>query len=110
MRSLPLPGTSPAVVVSEAPAPGPQRWAGAPSATFGADGSIVLAYRVRGDTDVNVIARSGDGEHFHTLTTITKEQFGASMVERPAIVRTPPVAGACMSAVPPLCPHTGGSA
>lgn len=46
-------------------------------------------YRVRGDADVNVIARSNDGERFHTIVEVTRAQFGASMVERPAIVRLP---------------------
>jgi hypothetical protein len=47
----------------------------------------VLAYLERGDVDVNVIARSYEGEQFEPIAQVTKEQFGASMVERPALVR-----------------------
>jgi len=72
-----------AVVAVEAPGRGPQQWAGAPSAALDADGSIVLAYRVRGDRDVNVIARSTDGEHFTTVGVFESD----GMVERPALVR-----------------------
>lgn len=76
------------MVAVAAPGPGPHRWAGAPSAVFDTDGSIVLAYRVRDDEDFNVIARSVDGEHFTTVGVLTPDRFGASMVERPALVRT----------------------
>jgi hypothetical protein len=54
VAGFPLPGTggaTPSVAVP-APGPGPQRWAGAPSAGLAADGSIVLAYRVRDDGTV----------------------------------------------------------
>lgn len=64
MSSFPLPTGSGTVVVP-APASGPQNWAGAPSAAYDEDGSIVLAYRVRwaeGPTDANVIARSADAD------------------------------------------------
>lgn len=67
----------------EAPGRGPQQWAGAPSAALDADGTVVLAYRVRGDRDRNVLARSPDGVHFTTVATF--EMPG--MVERPALVR-----------------------
>jgi hypothetical protein len=86
---FPLPGRN-AVVAVPAPGPGPQRWAGAPSAALDADGSFVIAYRVRyGDErgDANVIARSGDGERLETVATLDRERFGAAMVERPALVR-----------------------
>ncbi|PBC67591.1 hypothetical protein BX265_8205 [Streptomyces sp. TLI_235] len=87
-RDLPLPGTSPAVVAVPAPKAGPQRWAGAPSAALDVDGSVLLAYRVRAGEDFNVIARSGDGERFTPVCTLTGDHLGASMVERPALVRT----------------------
>ncbi|GAB1515783.1 hypothetical protein [Actinophytocola sp. KF-1] len=74
-----------AAVAVAAPGRGPQRWAGAPSAALDDDGSIVLAYRVRGDRDRNVLARSADGEHFETVATFETD----GMVERPALVRTP---------------------
>jgi hypothetical protein len=70
-------------VVAEAPGRGPQHWAGAPSAALDVDGSVVLAYRTRGDRDRNVLARSQDGVHFETVATFETE----GMVERPALVR-----------------------
>ena len=88
MPTLPIPGTAEPVVVAPAPAPGPQQWAGAPSAVLDDDG-IVLAWRVRAGADVNVLARSTDGERFEPIVEIHREQFGASMVERPALVRLP---------------------
>ncbi len=70
-----------------APGVGPQQWAGAPSAVLDADGAVLLVYRVRGDGgDVDVVARSTDGERFQTLVELRPEQFGASMVERAALV------------------------
>jgi hypothetical protein len=83
-----FPGTRPYTVVAPAPGVGPHQWAGAPCALLDDDGSFVLAYRVRGDGDHNVIARSADGENFTTVATITGDRFGASMLERPALVRT----------------------
>lgn len=89
MSTFPLPGAE-GVVAVPAPAPGPQNWAGAPTAALEEDGSFVVAYRVRwsGPQDANVIARSPDGEHFETVATLDKERFGTAMVERPALVRT----------------------
>ena len=87
--TFPLPTGSGAVVVP-APAAGPQNWAGAPSAAYDEDGSIVLAYRLRwadGPSDANVIARSADGERFETVVTLDKERWGAAMVEKPALIR-----------------------
>jgi hypothetical protein len=84
----PLPGTASSAVAVAAPQTGAQRWAGAPSAALDTDGSVVLACRLRAGEDVNVIARSTDGEHFTPLATLTPDRFGASMVERPALVRT----------------------
>ncbi len=89
MSAFPLPGAH-GVVAVPAPGHGPQNWAGASTAAFDDDGSLVVAYRVRwsGPQDVNVIARSQDGERFETVATLDKERFGAAMVERPALVRT----------------------
>jgi len=89
MPTLPIPGISEPTVVAPAPAPGPQQWAGAPSAALDDDGTIVLAWRVRSGEDVNVIARSADGVRFEPIAEIRREQFGAAMVERPALVRLP---------------------
>ncbi|MFC4494780.1 hypothetical protein ACFPA8_11615 [Streptomyces ovatisporus] len=86
---LPLPGTAPATVAVPAPGRGPQRWAGAPSALYDTDGSLLLAYRVRDEEDYNVVARSGDGRTFTTLAVLESSRLGAMMVERPALVRTP---------------------
>jgi hypothetical protein len=89
---FPLPCGDRARVVAAAPDAGPHQWAGAPSAAFDVDGSIVLAYRVRNGVggDYNVLARSPDGERFTTIGVLTKDRFGASMVERPALVRVGP--------------------
>ena len=85
---FPLP-TGPGTVAVAPPAPGPQTWAGAPSAALDDDGSILLAYRVRwaGPDDANVIARSTDGERYEPVATLDKGPWGAAMVERPALVR-----------------------
>ncbi|WP_189250870.1 hypothetical protein [Streptosporangium pseudovulgare] len=88
--SFPLPGKECHAVAVPAPGAGPQRWAGAPSAALDADGTFVLAYRVRDDgEDHNVVARSPDGERFTTVAVLPRGRFGAAMVERPALVRTP---------------------
>ena len=86
-----LPGSAPAVVAVPAPGPGPQRWAGAPSAALDDDGSVVLAYRERlsfGE-DRLLLARSSDGEHIEVLAELDEERCGYAMVERPALVRDP---------------------
>jgi hypothetical protein len=93
MRDFPLPGTAGAVVAVPAPAAGVGQWAGSSSAALDADGSFVLAYRVRhGHGPENpvetVIARSENGERFETVATLGKERFGAQSMERPALVRT----------------------
>jgi hypothetical protein len=74
-----------ATLAVAAPGRGPGQWAGAPSTALDDDGSIVLAYRVRGDRDRNVLARSADGEHVEPVATFEAD----GMVERPALVRTP---------------------
>ena len=84
--SFPLPDTAPFTVVAEAPAPGPQRWAGAPSAVRHDDGSFTLAYRVRNNGDGVVIARSGDGERFETIAHCSSHDLGVGMTERPALI------------------------
>lgn len=70
-------------------------WAGAPSAVLDG-GEVVLAYRLRrpagcgtGRGYAVAIARSVDGEKFKTIQTVTKEEFGAESLERPALVCTP---------------------
>jgi hypothetical protein len=86
---LPRPGES--TVVIAPPGAGPGYWAGAPSAALGDDG-IYLAYRLRrpigaGRGYALAVARSADGIHFETLTTITREQVRAESLERPELVR-----------------------
>jgi hypothetical protein len=91
VNGFPVPGTAHSVVAVAAPGTGPQRWAGASSATLDDDGTFVLAYRLRvTDDDVaqTVVARSDDGERFETVCTLDKSRFNAMSVERPALVRT----------------------
>ena len=76
-----------------APGAGVGQWAGSSSAALDADGSFVLAYRVRhGHGPENpvetVVAHSEDGEGFETVATLDKERFGAQSMERPALVHT----------------------
>jgi len=86
---LPRPGQS--EVAISPPGDGPGHWAGGPSAVLGEDG-IYLAYRMRrpigaGRGFAVCVARSVDGVHFDTMLTITREQFDADSLERPALVR-----------------------
>jgi hypothetical protein len=67
-------------VAVPAPGTGFGCWAGAPSAAFGADGEIVLAYRLRD-------AERRGGEVVVRDVTLGKERFGAESLERPALVR-----------------------
>ena len=88
--SIPMPAQS--VVAVPPPGPGPGMWAGAPSALC-SGGEIYLAYRLRrpigqGRGYAVVVARSADGEHFETMATVTKEQFSAESLERPALIVT----------------------
>lgn len=74
------------------PAPGSGRgcWAGASSAAFATDGSLVIAYRLRTPDRRGanvVIARSDDGRRLTAVATLEKERFGAESLERPALVR-----------------------
>jgi hypothetical protein len=89
-HAFPLPGSGDAVVAAAAPGAGPGFWAGAPSAVLDDDGSFVVAYRIRAGHDghdANAVARSVDGERLVTVATLDHAHFGASMVERPALVR-----------------------
>jgi hypothetical protein len=88
---VPCPGES--VLAVPPPGDGPGFWAGAASAVEH-DGDIYLAYRLRrpigqGRGYAVAVARSGDGESFQTLLTITKEEVNAESLERPALVLTP---------------------
>ncbi len=56
-----------------------------------ADGSFVIAYRVRtghAGRGSTVVARSPDGEHLTTVAHLDQARFDAASMERPAIVRT----------------------
>jgi sucrose-6-phosphate hydrolase SacC (GH32 family) len=91
--TLPLPRWDDSVVVVEPPGDEPGAWSGAPS-TVVADGDVYLAYRVRlpigaGRGIANVVARSRDGLTFTVVAEVTKDQFEAESLERPALVRTP---------------------
>jgi hypothetical protein len=76
-------------VLVPAPGMGPGFWAGASSAAFDADGSLVVAYRVR-TPDARgaslVVGRTGAGGEIRPLATLEKERFGAESLERPALV------------------------
>jgi hypothetical protein len=78
-------------VVIAPPGAGLGYWAGAPSVALGDDG-IYLAYRLRrpigaGRGYAIAVARSADGVHFETLTTISREEVGAESLERPRLIR-----------------------
>lgn len=86
-----LPRPDESTVVIAPPGAGLGYWAGAPSAALGDDG-IYLAYRLRrpigaGRGYAIAVARSADGVHFETLTTIRREQVRADSLERPGLVR-----------------------
>jgi hypothetical protein len=86
-----LPVTDAAVAIP-APGAGPGFWSGAPDAVRDDDGSVLLGYRLRHGHDGHdevVVARSADGATgFTPLLTLDERRFGASAVERPALVRT----------------------
>jgi hypothetical protein len=93
ISTLPLPRWDDSTVVVEPPGGEPGAWSGAPSSIV-VDGLIYLAYRVRlpigaGRGVTNVIIRSADGLHFTPVAEVTKDQFGAESLERPALVHTP---------------------
>ncbi len=99
-----LPRPDESTVVIAPPAPGQGYWAGAPSAALGDDG-IYLAYRLRRPISAGrgyaiAVARSADGVHFETLTTIGRDEAGAESLERPGAGARP--LGA-VAAVPELC-------
>lgn len=80
-------------VAIAAPGDGPGFWVGGSSA-IEVDGTIYMAYRVRQPIELGrgqgvVIAKSTDGVHFQTLTTIQKESMEAESLERPTLIRTP---------------------
>ena len=77
-----------------APAPGNALgfWAGSPGAALGADGTWVVAYRVREGVSPQggartVVAVSDDGESYSTAATLDKSRFDAMSMERPAVVQ-----------------------
>lgn len=89
--SIPLPGMGEAVVAVPAPGEGEGWWAGASSAAQDADGSFVIAYRVRtgaAGRGSTVVARSEDGEQYTTVAYLDQARFDAASMERPAIIRT----------------------
>lgn len=91
MDDFPLPGRGTPVVAVPAPGTGEGWWAGASSAALDADGSFVIAYRVRtghAGRGSTVVARSPDGEHLETVATLDQSRFDAASMERPAVVRT----------------------
>src|SRR5579859_5304804 len=88
-----LPRPDQSQVAVSPPGAGEGYWAGAPSAAVG-DDAIYLAYRLRrplgaGRGYAVTVARSADGVRFDPVLTVTREQFGAESLERPALVRDP---------------------
>ncbi len=84
------PDPATAVIVKSASGSGGQSWVGSPSAVRVGD-QIVMAYRLRDAARRGYaieVARSDDGVHFQTLTSITKEQMDCESLERPALVMT----------------------
>lgn len=93
MADFPLPGMGRAAVAVPAPGTGLGYWAGSPGAALDADGTFVVAYRLREGVNpegraATVVARSEDGERFDTVAVLEKTRFGAMSMERPAVVRT----------------------
>jgi hypothetical protein len=91
MDNFPLPGMGRAVVAAAAPGSGEGWWAGSSSAAIDADGTFVIAYRVRtgaAGRGSTVVARSDDGEHLTTVAYLDQSRFDAASMERPSIVRT----------------------
>jgi hypothetical protein len=91
VTELPVPNGRTFTVAAAAPAPAPGFWAGASSAALDADGTFVVAYRVRQGDEARgstVVARSEDGERLTTVASLPQQRFGAASMERPAIVRT----------------------
>lgn len=89
--SFVLPDVASADLVAGPPASGRGNWAGAPSVWL-SEGVYYLAYRLRRPTGGDrgygvVVASSGDGVEFTTLTSLGKDAFGAESLERPALVR-----------------------
>ena len=87
---FPLPGGGAAEVAVPAPTTGDQRWAGAPTAHLAADGTTLLAHRLRDASGDRVaVAASGDGVRFTPLVEVTPAGLGVAMVERSALVPVP---------------------
>jgi hypothetical protein len=78
-----------AIVVEAPPGSGAGHWAGAPGAFSDGD-TVYLVYRLRWPRPRRGgelrIAR-GDGEHFETIWSARREDFGSQSIERCAIVR-----------------------
>jgi hypothetical protein len=90
---VPVPDYERSEVVVPAPGDGPGYWAGGPSAAL-VDGTTWLAYRLRrpvgdGRGYAVAIARSLDGVAFDHVATLSRDDFGAASLERPALVRRP---------------------
>jgi hypothetical protein len=88
-----LPRPDQSELVDAPPGAGPGYWAGAPSVVMVEDG-VYIAYRLRrplgaGRGYAVKVARSADGVRFETILTLTREQFAAESLERPALVRSP---------------------
>lgn len=92
-RVVGLLATTAGEIVIEPPGDGDGYWAGGPSIVHD-EGVFWLAYRLRRPVDqgrgyANVIARSDDGVHFETVSTVTAARFACASLERPALIRRP---------------------
>lgn len=91
MIDFPLPGSGTTPVVVAAPPPGPGNWVGASSAAFDDAGGVVIAYRVRTESQRGttiIVGHAADGETVTTVAELDKVMFAAESLERPALVRT----------------------
>jgi hypothetical protein len=91
--AAPVPSFDRSVVVVPAPGDGHGFWAGAPCAVL-VDGLFYLAYRLRrplgeGRGHQVLVACSADGVEFEPVVAVTRAQFGAESLERPALVPLP---------------------
>jgi hypothetical protein len=80
-------------VAIAAPGDGSGFWVGGSSAVEH-DGVVYIAYRMRQPIELGrgqgvVIAKSDDGVHFSTISTVSKESMDTESLERPTLIRTP---------------------
>ena len=91
--TIPLFSPEAGATVIEPPGAGPGHWAGGCSALYDEERErFFLYYRVRTPQErggVCRIAESADGQHFETVWSATREQFGSPSLEKASLLRTP---------------------